>query len=68
MLGVILPFAGGFAAAELAGGDLSLAIFLAAALTAMLQDAIFARASWLAEEGNEDVATRFLRASSEASR
>ncbi|HUF06386.1 MAG TPA: ABC transporter substrate-binding protein [Candidatus Binatia bacterium] len=31
--------------------------------TAMLQDAIFARASWLAEEGNEDVATRFLRAS-----
>ena len=34
VLGVILPFAGGFAAAELAGGDLSLAIFLAAALTA----------------------------------
>lgn len=34
ILGVILPFAGGFAAAELAGGDLSLAIFLAAALTA----------------------------------
>ncbi|HEU5326130.1 MAG TPA: ABC transporter substrate-binding protein [Candidatus Limnocylindria bacterium] len=31
--------------------------------TAMLQDAIFARASWLAEDGNEDVATRFLRAS-----
>jgi len=31
--------------------------------TAMLQDAIFARAAWLAEEGNEDVATRFLRAS-----
>ena len=31
--------------------------------TAMLQDAIFARASWLAEEGNEDVAERFLRAS-----
>ncbi len=31
--------------------------------TAMLQDAIFARASWLAEEGNEDIATRFLRAS-----
>ncbi len=28
--------------------------------TAMLQDAIFARASWLAEEGNEDIATRFL--------
>jgi len=31
--------------------------------TAMLQDAIFARAAWLAEPGNEDVATRFLRAS-----
>jgi NitT/TauT family transport system substrate-binding protein len=31
--------------------------------TAMLQDALFARAAWLAEEGNEDVATRFLRAS-----
>jgi NitT/TauT family transport system substrate-binding protein len=28
--------------------------------TAMLQDAIHARAAWLAEEGNEDVATRFL--------
>jgi NitT/TauT family transport system substrate-binding protein len=28
--------------------------------TAMLQDAIHARASWLAEEGNEDVAVRFL--------
>lgn len=34
VLGVVLPFAGGFAAAELAGGDLALAIFLAAALTA----------------------------------
>jgi NitT/TauT family transport system substrate-binding protein len=31
--------------------------------TAMLQDAIFARAGWLAEEGNEDIAERFLRAS-----
>ncbi|MDQ3937842.1 MAG: ABC transporter substrate-binding protein [Chloroflexota bacterium] len=31
--------------------------------TAMLQDAIFARQAWLDEEGNEDVATRFLRAS-----
>jgi NitT/TauT family transport system substrate-binding protein len=31
--------------------------------TAMLQDGIFARAKWLAEEGNEDVAVRFLRAS-----
>ena len=34
ILGVVLPFAGGFAAAELAGGDLALAVFLAAALTA----------------------------------
>ena len=31
--------------------------------TAMLQDAIFAREAWLAEEGNEDIAVRFLRAS-----
>jgi len=31
--------------------------------TAMLQDAIFAREAWLIEEGNEDVAERFLRAS-----
>ena len=31
--------------------------------TAMLQDGIFARAGWLAEAGNEDVAVRFLRAS-----
>jgi NitT/TauT family transport system substrate-binding protein len=31
--------------------------------TAMLQDALFARAAWLAEPGNEDIATRFLRAS-----
>jgi len=30
---------------------------------AMLQDGIFARGEWLAEEGNEDIATRFLRAS-----
>jgi NitT/TauT family transport system substrate-binding protein len=30
---------------------------------AMLQDALWARASWLAEAGNEDVATKFLRAS-----
>ncbi len=34
VLGVALPFIGGFIAAELAGGDLVLAIFLAAALTA----------------------------------
>lgn len=31
--------------------------------TAMLQDGIFARASWLAEGNNKDVAIRFLRAS-----
>lgn len=31
--------------------------------TAMLQDALFARAAWLEQDGNEDVATRFLRAS-----
>ena len=31
--------------------------------TAMLQDALFARASWLSEAGNEDIATRFLKAS-----
>jgi NitT/TauT family transport system substrate-binding protein len=30
--------------------------------TAMLQDAIWAREAWLAEEGNEDLATRFLAA------
>ncbi len=30
--------------------------------TAMLQDAIFARASWLAKPGNEDIAVRFLAA------
>jgi NitT/TauT family transport system substrate-binding protein len=29
----------------------------------MLQDAVWARESWLAEEGNEDIATRFLAAS-----
>jgi NitT/TauT family transport system substrate-binding protein len=31
--------------------------------TAMLQDALFARKSWLDQDGNEDVATRFLEAS-----
>jgi NitT/TauT family transport system substrate-binding protein len=31
--------------------------------TAMLQDAIFARAAWLAEDGNEEIAVKFLRAS-----
>jgi NitT/TauT family transport system substrate-binding protein len=31
--------------------------------TAMLQDAIWTTASWLAQEGNEDLAVRFLRAS-----
>jgi NitT/TauT family transport system substrate-binding protein len=30
---------------------------------AMLQDALWARAAWLAEDGNADVATKFLRAS-----
>ena len=30
--------------------------------TAMLQDAIFARAAWLAEDGNRDIAVRFVRA------
>jgi NitT/TauT family transport system substrate-binding protein len=33
--------------------------------TAMLQDAIWAREEWLAEEGNEELATRFLAASYE---
>ncbi|HSM55241.1 MAG TPA: ABC transporter substrate-binding protein [Candidatus Sulfomarinibacteraceae bacterium] len=31
--------------------------------TAMLQDHIFTQESWLAEEGNEEIARRFLRAS-----
>jgi NitT/TauT family transport system substrate-binding protein len=31
--------------------------------TAMLQDALFARAAWLAEDGNEETAEKFLRAS-----
>ncbi len=30
--------------------------------TAMLQDHVFVRESWLAESGNEDIAVRFLRA------
>ena len=30
---------------------------------AMLEDALWARAAWLAEDGNEEVATKFLRAS-----
>jgi Kef-type K+ transport system membrane component KefB len=34
VLGVIVPFVGGFVAAELAGGDVALAVFLAAAMTA----------------------------------
>jgi len=33
--------------------------------SAMLQDALYARADWLAEAGNEDVATRFIKASIE---
>lgn len=31
--------------------------------TAMLQDAVWVNADWIAEEGNEDIAERFLRAS-----
>ena len=31
--------------------------------TAMLQDHVFVRQEWLAEEGNEDIARRFLKAS-----
>jgi NMT1/THI5 like protein len=31
--------------------------------TAMLQDAVFARAAWLDDDGNTDIARRFLRAS-----
>jgi NitT/TauT family transport system substrate-binding protein len=31
--------------------------------TAMLEDSIFARADWLAEEGNAEIAIKFLRAS-----
>ncbi len=31
--------------------------------TAMLEDGVFVRGDWIAEEGNEDVAERFLRAS-----
>jgi len=31
--------------------------------TAMLQDAVWVAESWLAEEGNEDIAVRFLKAS-----
>ncbi|HEU5113907.1 MAG TPA: ABC transporter substrate-binding protein [Acidimicrobiia bacterium] len=31
--------------------------------TAMLQDAVWVNADWIAEEGNDDVATRFLTAS-----
>ncbi len=31
--------------------------------TAMLQDAVWVSADWIAEEGNEDIATRFLTAS-----
>ncbi len=31
--------------------------------TAMLQDAVWVNADWIAQEGNDDVATRFLKAS-----
>jgi NitT/TauT family transport system substrate-binding protein len=33
--------------------------------TAMLQDAVFARASWLSQPGSEEIATRFLKATFE---
>ena len=42
--------------------DLSV-ISMESAGTAMLQDGIFASSAWLSQAGNEDVATRFLRAS-----
>jgi NitT/TauT family transport system substrate-binding protein len=42
--------------------DLSV-ISMESAGTAMLQDGIFASSAWLAEPGNADIATRFLRAS-----
>jgi NitT/TauT family transport system substrate-binding protein len=38
-------------------------ISMESAGTAMLQDGIFARGEWLAEEGNEEIAEDFLRAS-----
>ncbi len=45
-------------------GDVNLINFNDPAVgTAMLQDAIWARGAWLAQPGNADVATRFLRAS-----
>jgi NitT/TauT family transport system substrate-binding protein len=45
-------------------GDLNIIDFNGSAVaTAMLQDMIFARDSWLKKAGNEDVATRFLVAS-----
>jgi NitT/TauT family transport system substrate-binding protein len=43
-------------------GDLDV-ISMESAGTAMLQDAIFADESWLAESGNEDIAVKFLKAS-----
>ncbi len=44
--------------------DLSV-ISMESAGTAMLQDGIFAQGAWLAQPGNEDIATRFIRASEE---
>lgn len=38
-------------------------ITMEAAGTAMLQDAIFASEAWLAQDGNEEIAVKFLRAS-----
>ena len=43
-------------------GDLDV-VTMEAAGTAMLQDAIFASEAWLAKDGNEDIAVKFLRAS-----
>jgi NitT/TauT family transport system substrate-binding protein len=40
-------------------------ISMESAGTAMLQDGIFAQGAWLAQPGNEDIATRFIRASDE---
>lgn len=57
---------------EVVGDDGSFPVYTAADVnildfneygTAMLEDLIFADAAWLAEEGNEEIAIKFLRAS-----